>query len=117
MKFYETEQPPDWEFVGVDGIFIKMMPLPNPGMAVPQHAHTYDHYTMLASGGLAVWADGVKMGEFDAPKPILIKAGVKHLLISTKPNTVAYCIHNLHGEDAVSIEEEHTLEIEPCGVQ
>ena len=117
MKFIATEQPPLWEFFGVDGIFIKQMPLPRVGMAVPQHAHTYDHYTLLAAGGLSVWVDGVKIGDYEAPKPIFIKAGTKHLLISTQPNTIAYCIHNLHDEDAVDIKSEHELEVQSCGAQ
>lgn len=114
MKFYPTEQPPDWEFFGVDGIFMKMMMLPRVGMVVPQHSHAYDHYTLLATGGMQVWVDGVKQAEYEAPTPILIRKGVKHMLISTQPNTLAYCIHNLHGEDAVAIEDEHKLEMESC---
>lgn len=117
MKFYPTEQPPDWEFIGVDGVMMKMMMLPRVGMVVPQHSHTYDHYTLLATGGMQVWVDGVMKEEHEAPHAILIKAGIKHMLISTQPNTLAYCIHNLHGEDAVSIAEEHILEVEPCGAQ
>lgn len=112
MKFYAIEQPPVWEFVGTDDIFIKQMPLPEKGMVVPQHSHTYSHYTMLATGSLRVIKDGVDIGVFHAPKPIWIEAGCKHLLISESPNTLAYCIHNLHGREDVDIADEHHIDIE-----
>ena len=108
MMFTPTEQPPVWEFVDCNGIFIKQMPLKDAGMAVPQHAHDYDHYTMLATGSLKVIKDGVEIGVFKAPKPIFIEAGAKHLLISMEPNTLAYCIHRV---DRMGIAEEHKLEV------
>lgn len=113
--FRPIEQPPVWEFGdAVAGIFIKQMPLPEVGMAVPQHSHEYDHYTMLATGCLKVIKDGVEIGVFHAPKPIFIEARAKHLLISMEPNTLAYCIHRT---DRMGIIEEHKLEVEPCGAQ
>ncbi len=117
MKFHPIEQPGSWEFASADGLFIKQMPLKDAGMAVPQHAHTYDHYTMLAAGSLKVIKDGVEIGIFKAPKPIFIEAGAKHLLISMEPNTLAYCIHNIARTGEVEIAEEHQLEIEPCGAR
>lgn len=112
MKFQALEKQPDsWEFHGTDDIFIKQMFLPKSGMVVPQHAHAFDHYTLLASGSMQVWADGVKHGDYVAPSSIFIKAGIKHLLISRQDNTVAYCIHNLHGKDAVEVVETHELEV------
>ena len=106
MNFQPIEQPPVWEFAETNGIFIKQMPLPEVGMAVPQHSHEYDHYTMLATGSLKVIKNGVEMGVFHAPKPIFIEAGAKHLLISMEPNTLAYCIHRT---DRMEIVEEHQV--------
>jgi len=113
LKFYEVEQPEDWEFAGADGVFIKQMSLPKKGMVVPQHAHTYDHYTMLATGSLKVIKDGVEMGVFHAPKPIFIAAKAKHLLIAMVDDTLAYCIHRLDEEGNVDIHDEHTVTILP----
>ena len=113
--FTPIEQPPLWEFAEADSIFMKQMYLPKKGMVVPQHAHAYDHYTLLAHGALHVFSDEQDFGVVHAPKPIFIKAGVKHTLISMEPETVAYCIHNLTGRKEVEIVAEHQLEIAPCG--
>jgi len=111
LKLYEVEQPEDWEFAGADGVFIKQMSLPKKGMVVPQHAHTYDHYTMLATGSLKVIKDGVEMGVFYAPKPIFIAAKAKHLLIAMVDDTLAYCIHNISETGEVEIAEFHEIDI------
>lgn len=92
----------DWQ-VCVDGIFIKQMRLAEPGWFIVQHKHAYDHHSMLAHGSLRVWIEGEHLGDFDAPHPILIRAGVQHRMMALAPETVLYCIHNLHGEDAVEI--------------
>lgn len=110
MKLQALEKQPDsWEFYTTDDIFIKQMPLVNAGMVVPQHSHTYDHYTMLATGSMRVFKDGKLVGNFKAPSAIFIEAGCKHLLISLEPNTLAYCLHNLHGKETVPIESHHEL--------
>ena len=110
MKIEILEQQPEsWEFYGTDDIFIKQMPLAQAGMIVPQHSHTYDHYTMLATGSMRVIKDGVLVGDFWAPTAIFIERGCKHTLISLEPNTLAYCLHNLHGMATVGIESHHEL--------
>lgn len=110
MKFSPIEvQPESWEFYTTDDIFIKQMPLADAFMAVPQHSHTYDHYTMLATGSMRVIKDGVLVGDFFAPTAIFIERGCKHILISLEKNTLAYCLHNLHGLDSVPIESKHEL--------
>ena len=113
MKFYEVEQPQDWEFAGADGVFIKQMSLPKRGMVIPQHAHTYDHYTMLATGSLKVIKDGEEIGIFHAPKPIFIAAKSKHMLIAMVDDTLAYCIHNISATGEVDIHDEHHIDILP----
>lgn len=115
MTFYEVAQPEDWEFSEADDIFIKQMSLPKKGMVVPQHAHTYDHYTMLARGTLKVMANGVELGTFTAPKPIFIASYTKHLLIAMEDDTLAYCIHNLSHTGKVEIADEHRVDIRKAG--
>lgn len=87
------EQPPLWEHTSVDGVFIKQMFLKDAGTIVPQHAHVYDHTSMLAVGKIRAWADDELLGEFEAPMPIFIKAKVKHTFLSLVPGTLIYCIH------------------------
>jgi hypothetical protein len=103
------EQPPFWEAV-TDGVFIKQMLLKDVGTRVPQHAHVYDHTSMLATGAVRVWMDEKLIGDFRAPYPLFIKAKIKHTFQSLEPNTLIYCIHRLHpGYQIVPIHEEHQL--------
>jgi len=111
--FHETDQPESAEFSCVDAIFVKQMDLPKKGMVVPQHAHVYDHTTMVAKGSIRVIRDGVDLGVFYAPKPIFIRAKTKHLLIAMEDDTLAYCLHNLSHSGEVEIHEAHTIDILP----
>jgi 3-dehydroquinate synthase class II len=47
------------------------------------------------------------VGDFKAPVPIHIKAGIKHTFLSLEPNTIVYCIHATGG-DEVEVLDEHT---------
>lgn len=101
-SFVPVEQPPVWQ-VSVDGIFIKQMLLAKAGYIAPQHVHAYRHHSMLARGAVRAWANGQYLADFQAPVPILIEAGVQHTFMALEDDTVIYCIHNLHGQDAVEI--------------
>jgi len=102
------EQPPEWEHVSVDGIFIKQMYLKDAGTLIPQHSHVYDHTSMLAKGRVRLWADNELKGEFEAPCPLFIKAKVKHTFLSLEPDTLIYCIHN---EAHRQVFEEHQFAV------
>lgn len=101
------EQPPFWEHTSIDGVFVKQMLLAAKGTMVPQHAHAYDHTSMLATGAVRMWEDEKLIGDFRAPYPLFIKAKVKHTFQSLEPNTLIYCIHNVHRTGTVQIYEEH----------
>ena len=105
----ELSQPSVVEITTNDGVFIKQMFIRNAGTFVPQHAHVWDHTSMLARGSVFCWKDGVLDQRYIAPAAIFIAAGVKHLFQSLENNTVIYCIHNLHSEDKVAILAEHDL--------
>jgi hypothetical protein len=102
-------QPGSDEFTMADGVFVKTMDLPVAGMIVPQHSHAYDHTSFLATGSVHVWTQGRLTGEFRAPHPIFIKAGVKHAFQSLEPNTLILCIHNTSRTGAVEVVEENHL--------
>lgn len=91
-----------------DGLFVKQMHILKAGTRVPQHAHVYDHLTMLATGSVRVWKDGALDGDYIAPTGIMIAAGIKHTFEALEDDTVAYCIHAATGE--VPIMAEHQLE-------
>lgn len=100
---------PEFEFHDADDIFYKQYWLEVAGILVPQHAHDYDHTTLVAAGAIRVWCDDKFVGDVEAPKPMLIKANTKHKFMSLKDGTVLYCIHNLRGKKGYSISEEHHL--------
>jgi quercetin dioxygenase-like cupin family protein len=104
-----ARQPYGVEINTADGVFIKQMVIPDHGTIVPQHSHQWDHTSMVASGSVAVWKGREFLGIFEAPTGIFIKAGIKHTFQSLEDNTIIYCIHNLHGEQAVRVLEEHDL--------
>ena len=104
---HDVEQPMQVEISMTDGVFIKQIVIPKAGTYVPQHSHTYDHTSMLAVGTMRVWADGLPLGDFDAPKPIQIKAGVKHTMLAMTDGVVFYCIHNVARTGEVDELEHH----------
>lgn len=101
-------QPPDDVEFQADGVFVKQMFIEEAGTLVPQHSHVYDHLSMLATGSIRIWEDGVLKGDKVAPAAIFIKANVKHKFLSLRDKTIIYCIHKLRGP-SVEIAEEHQL--------
>ncbi len=95
IELEESEQPDSVEFSLSDNIFVKSGLFIRSGRIVPQHSHEYDHTTLVATGAVMAWCDDAYMGEFEAPCPIFIKAGCKHVFKTTKDNTLIYCIHNI----------------------
>ena len=105
------KQPIATDIKMTDDLFVKTYAITEAGTIMPQHAHTYDHVSLLAFGSMRVVADGVMLGDYHAPKGILIKAGVKHTMMTLTDNVVFACIHALHGTDDILIAEEHQLAV------
>ena len=98
------------EIFTADGVFLKQSVFPKSGMVIPQHAHVFDHTTMVACGSVDVYRDSEPPIRLEAPTGILIKKGIKHTFVTLESNTVVWCIHNgLHPEVA-KVLEEHELE-------
>jgi hypothetical protein len=95
-------QPYGAEFLAADGVFIKEMRIPFRDTLVPQHSHAHDHTSYLAKG--SVECNGVR---YDAPAPIYIPAGVKHMFRSLEDDTLVLCIHNVSRTGAVEVLEEN----------
>lgn len=104
-----VEQPPEVEITTVDKMFIKQLFISKKGMYVPQHSHKYDHSTLLCTGSISVWADGVYKGDRTAPDIIYIQAEVKHTFLTLEDNTLMYCLHNAARPDVAAILEEHQI--------
>ncbi len=112
MKFTalpQEDQAIIYDSITADGIFIKQILVPKKFSLVPQHAHVWDHITLLTNGSMFVWKDGVLDRLYQAPSVIFISAGVKHLFCTLQDNTMLFCIHNLKGEQAIEVLAEHNL--------
>ncbi len=84
---------PEVEWYIDERIFVKQMHMEKAGVYVPKHKHDYDHCSMLAAGSIRVWHDEKLIGDFKAPQPLTVKAGIFHTFMSLEPNTLVYCIH------------------------
>lgn len=104
-----AEQPISTEIRMAEGVFIKSMLIQRAGTYVPQHAHKYDHQSVVVRGGVFVWKDGLATGLVRAPATILIKANVKHLFQAETDGTTILCVHDIGTAEAVEIAEEHQI--------
>lgn len=99
-----------YQVTTADGIWIKQYRFPKAGSKIPQHAHVWDHTTLLAHGSVLVWKDGVFDRRYDAPSVIFIAAGVKHMFETIGPDTLVYCLHNARHPEVAAVLAEHELE-------
>lgn len=102
-------EQPGGEIHIVDGLFIKQIILKTAGLYVPQHAHRYDHVSVLANGSVRVWRDGGLIGDRVAPCGIVIPAGAKHTFLSLEDQTVLLCVHRIDRTGEVEIAAEHQI--------
>lgn len=98
-----------WQMLCCDGVAIVQMVIEKRNDAIPQHAHKYDHHTLVARGRFRVWADGKHIGDYGEREAILIRAGQKHIIAALEDNSVAYCIHNASREGKIEILAEHKI--------
>lgn len=101
-----------YEVTTADGIWIKQYVFRDAGSVIPQHAHVWDHTTMLATGAIYVWKDGRPDRRYDAPCAIFIEAGVKHKFLTLAPDTTIFCIHNALHPEVAAVLAKHELEFE-----
>lgn len=90
-----------------DNIFVKSMHFVGKHQLVPQHSHNYAHLSMIAVGSVRVWRDEELLGDFVAPRGVMIEAHAKHQFLTLTDETLIYCIHNtdtdlVHEENALS---------------
>ena len=104
-----AEQASSVEIHVVDDVFVKQWVFPKAGTFAPQHAHKYDHLSLLAVGSVVVWRDAANPETHHAPAGIEIRAGVKHTFKTLTDNTIIYCIHNAARPDVAAVVDEHHL--------
>ena len=100
-----AEQPISTDIALYGGVFAKRHVIPKAGLYVPQHAHKFDHLSLLTVGGLRAWSNGDLLGDFIAPAEIRIPAHTKHTFLALADGTTFYCVHSVehfqeteHGE-------------------
>lgn len=98
------------DFHTIDGIFIKTLCFAKAGDVMLQHKHTYSHGHFVAAGSVALFVEGELQGYYHAPELVHIEAGKFHQIVAMEDGTVGLCIHNLHGNPELSIDEEATYQ-------
>ena len=84
----------------VDNVFVKMHHFVNIGDTHEDHAHAFDHITLLAAGSVKMIHDNGE-AEFKAPHLIVTPKGIKHQFTALEPNTVFCCIHAIREKDDI----------------
>jgi len=103
-------QPDETDIKLSAGIFIKQMRCSKAGTLIPQHAHEFDHVSVVARGAVRVMRENVgTVAEFMAPNSILIPAGEKHLFLTLLDDTVILCVHDADSLEDVGIVARNDL--------
>lgn len=95
----------------IDNVYTKVFVAKKAGTFIGQHAHKYDHGTLVAAGVMRVFINGKWIGDFKAGEMIPVMSGKHHVLMALEDDTVAACIHNAHGEAEPAILEEAVLSV------
>lgn len=104
-------QPETLQITIFAGIYSKIYRVPDAHTIMPQHAHSYDHQTLLVQGVIDLYVDGRLMGRHRAPEVLTIEAHHKHAFRTVTPDVVLICVHNADHLDAgePAVAEEHHL--------
>lgn len=84
-----------------NAVYIRQMTA-KAGWLIGSHVHKYDHYSILASGSVAVEVDGT-LSHFSAPHVVEIKAGQEHK-ITCITDVSWFCIHGTEETDESNID-------------
>ncbi len=85
------------------GVYAKEMKIPK-GYSIIQHAHRYDHLSVLAKGTAQVVSQGY-VSTYNAPACITIPAGKLHG-IEAVTDVLWYCIHATECDDPEEVDEQ-----------
>jgi quercetin dioxygenase-like cupin family protein len=109
MYIRAPQQPIETTIHEADGLFVKQYVVPAAHTFLPQHTHALSHLTLVSVGAVRVRIGdvGQPWRHHEAPAPIFVAAGVKHLFETLADNTVLYCIHSLATPDALKVLAEH----------
>lgn len=107
MEFERLDdQPVQTDIHMCEGLFVKHAIFAE-GSYIPQHSHETEHLSVIATGAVRCWADGVLLGDFKAPAGVVIKAHVKHMFLALEPMTTVLCVHRVNDDGEPAIHAEH----------
>lgn len=95
--------------LSADGVEVWRTHFAKAGMIVPQHAHEFDHLSMISAGSARVWAGDQDLGIYKAPGGVMIRAKVKHRFDILEDGTIVDCIHRTDRTGEIEIAERHEL--------
>lgn len=103
------EQPKQVDLYCDDDLFCKLLGPMKAGTFVPQHAHEYQHATLLLIGAVDLKVNEGPWVRYFAPTTLTIRAGDKHLFKALINGTMLACVHNLHGMGYPAVREENHI--------
>ena len=96
------------------GVYAKETIIPA-GKWLVQHAHKFDHLSVLAQGSIELIVDGA-VTVVNAPACLTIKAG-KHHGVKSLTDVIWYCIHATECTDEDEIDDVLIASTDPAQVQ
>lgn len=93
-------QPYKSEFAIADNVMVIMNYLLKKGEELGDHAHVFDHITLLARGSVSMVHDNGSK-EYHAPALIITPKGIKHRFTALEDQCLLCCIHACRDGDGV----------------
>ena len=106
-----AEQPIETNISICEGLFVKHAIFAE-GTFIPQHSHAFEHLSVIATGAVRVWKDGVLLGDYIAPAGVVIEARAKHLFLALAPWTTVLCVHRVDESGDPRVHALHELTYE-----
>ena len=97
------------------GVYAKEITLDSLDEGMHQHAHTFDHLSILTQGQVVVEQDG-KITTHTAPAVLTIPAGTRHKVIPTRLPVTWFCIHSTDVVDAELVDDSLIMKREQYAV-
>jgi quercetin dioxygenase-like cupin family protein len=91
---------PCFKSVATGNLAIYQMVFKNAGSHNEGHAHTFHHFTLVASGSVKVESNG-RESIYQAGQMVWIPKSVAHRMTALEPFTIVYCIHAMHKREDV----------------
>ncbi|MDB5405403.1 MAG: hypothetical protein JWL84_315 [Rhodospirillales bacterium] len=98
----DPKLPLETEIKILGGTFVKSTVIPKGGI-VAQHAHPYDHISVLTRGFIRAWKNGEPVGDFIAPFGLHIPAHAGHSFLALEESTIL-CVHDIATAEATEVE-------------